>query len=77
MNLAELGADTAKALEDLLDLARLNPHEIVVVGCSTSEVAGHEIGSASSVESAEAIMAGLLPVICETCVPSHSMLRAS
>ncbi len=65
MNLAELGADTAKALEDLLDLARLNPHEIVVVGCSTSEVAGHEIGSASSVESAEAIMAGLLPVICE------------
>ncbi|MGI6131058.1 MAG: TIGR01440 family protein [Bacillota bacterium] len=58
-----LTSDTAKALRGLLAVAGLRPHDIVVVGCSTSEVAGHAIGSASSAEIAEAIMAGLLPII--------------
>jgi uncharacterized protein (TIGR01440 family) len=65
MNLAELTSEIAKALEELLAVAGLKHYDVVVVGCSTSEVAGHKIGSASSVEAAEAIMAGLLPVICE------------
>lgn len=65
MNMAELTADTAKALEELLAVASLKPYDIVVVGCSTSEVMGHRIGSASNVDVAEAIMAGLLPVVRE------------
>jgi|CZCA01.1.fsa_nt_gi uncharacterized protein (TIGR01440 family) len=65
MNMAELTAESGKALKGLLEAARLKPHDIVVVGCSTSEVMGRKIGSASSVDVAEAIMAGLLPVISE------------
>ena len=60
-----LTSDTAKALRGLLGVAGLRPHDIVVVGCSTSEVAGHRIGSASSADIAEAIMDGLLPIIKE------------
>ncbi|NLH88499.1 MAG: TIGR01440 family protein [Firmicutes bacterium] len=65
MGMAELTTDTARALEGLLCAARLKPQDIVVVGCSTSEVAGHRIGSASSVDVAEAVMDGLLPAIRE------------
>jgi len=68
MSLADminLTSDTAKALRGLLGVAGLRPHDIVVVGCSTSEVAGHRIGSASSADIAEAIMDGLLPIIRE------------
>ncbi len=60
-----LTSDTAEALRGLLGVAGLRPHDIVVVGCSTSEVAGHRIGSASSADIAEAIMDGLLPIIKE------------
>jgi len=64
--MADLTSDTADALRGLLAVAGLRPHDIVVVGCSTSEVAGHRIGSASSAEIAEAIMDGLLPIIRES-----------
>lgn len=62
-DLASLTSDCANALEGLLTAAKLRPRDIVVIGCSTSEVTGQRIGSASSSEVAEAIMAGLLPVI--------------
>ncbi len=35
--------------------------DIFVVGCSTSEVAGHRIGSSSSMETAQALLKGILP----------------
>lgn len=62
---ADLTSNAAKALRGLLAAARLKPHDIVVVGCSTSEVMGERIGSASSADVAEAIMSGLLPIIRE------------
>jgi len=50
---------------------------IIVIGCSTSEVAGKKIGSASNMDIAEAIMAGLLPVATRTWLTSgySSVLR--
>ena len=62
---ADLTSNAAKALRGLLAAARLKPHDIVVVGCSTSEIMGERIGSASSADVAEAIMSGLLPIIRE------------
>ena len=46
-------------METLLGVAHLRPGEIVVVGCSTSEVCGHKIGSYSSLEAAEAMFEAL------------------
>ena len=57
--------EAAKATTELLDAAALKAGDILVVGCSTSEVAGHSIGKASIPAVAEALFAGLYPVLCE------------
>jgi uncharacterized protein (TIGR01440 family) len=41
----------------------LKAGDIMVVGCSSSEVAGGEIGKSSSVETAEAVFAGIYEVL--------------
>ncbi len=51
------------ALQELLAAANLNPGNILVIGCSTSEITGQRIGSASSLEIAAAMMDVMLPVI--------------
>lgn len=65
MNTETITAETSQALEGLLAAARLKPGNIVVVGCSTSEVVGQRIGKGSSAEAAEAIIGALIPVIKE------------
>ena len=47
------------AMRELLSLARVEQGNIVVVGCSTSEVCGGIIGKNSSPETAEEIWSGL------------------
>jgi len=47
------------AMEELLKAAALAPGQLVVVGCSTSEVRGEHIGSAGSEQVACAILGGL------------------
>lgn len=53
------------ALRELLALAGLKPGNILVIGCSTSEIAGQRIGSASSLDIAETMMDVMLPVVKE------------
>ena len=43
------------ASEELVAKAKLNEKDILVVGCSTSEVTGNTIGTESSVEAAGAV----------------------
>lgn len=50
---------TKAVIEELGEKAKLRPGNIVVVGCSTSEVAGAKIGTGSSPEIAEQIFAAL------------------
>ncbi len=57
--------EAARAARELLDAAALKAGDILVVGCSTSEVAGHSIGKASIPAVAEALLAGLLPIVRE------------
>jgi uncharacterized protein (TIGR01440 family) len=58
-----LKAEARKAMSELVDAASLKEGNLVVVGCSSSEVAGHNIGSYSSVDIAEALFDGLYPVL--------------
>ena len=51
------------AMQMLIETAALQPGDLVVVGCSSSEVGGHKIGTDSSPEIARQILAGLLPVL--------------
>ena len=47
----------------LLDAAKCQPGEIVVVGCSSSEIIGSKIGTSSSPEVAAAVVDAILPII--------------
>ncbi|MGB9866296.1 MAG: TIGR01440 family protein [Bacillota bacterium] len=62
VDLNEIKHQLKQALDGLLSVARLKPRQILVVGCSTSEVLGKRIGSSSSTE----VAAALLEVLMET-----------
>lgn len=61
----EITGQARQAVTELLERARLEPGDIFVVGCSSSEVGGHRIGSDSSPEVAQAILDGIYPVLTE------------
>lgn len=46
----EVYEQASQAMRELLDRSKICPGEIVVVGCSTSEVLGYQIGTTSSME---------------------------
>ena len=57
--LAQVREESANAARQLAEAARLHKGQIVVVGCSTSEVVGHNVGSWTTPEMAGAIFEGL------------------
>ena len=57
--IAQVEQEAARAAQELAEAARLHRGQIVVVGCSTSEVVGHQVGSWSTPEVADAIFRGL------------------
>ena len=57
--LDEVRQQAAEAAKELAEAARLRKGQIVVVGCSTSEVVGRKVGSWSTPEMARAIFEGL------------------
>ena len=57
--LVRVEQEAAAAAQELSEIARLRRGQIVVVGCSTSEVVGCQVGSWSTPEVAQAIFRGL------------------
>ena len=57
--LEQIRQEAAAAARQLAEAARLHKGQIVVIGCSTSEVVGHQVGSWSTPEAANAIFRGL------------------
>ncbi len=57
--LEQIRQEAAAAARQLVEAARLHKGQIVVIGCSTSEVVGHQVGSWSTPEAANAIFRGL------------------
>ena len=51
----ELRAQAAQAARELIEKAKLHKGQIVVIGCSTSEICGSRIGSDSRPEVAETV----------------------
>jgi uncharacterized protein (TIGR01440 family) len=60
--LSEVRQQVAEAAEALLAVAELRRGQVLVVGCSTSEVAGERIGTAGSERVAEAVLEPLWAV---------------
>lgn len=61
MEMQQITAQARRAAEELLAAARLEAGDIFVVGCSSSEIVGGHIGRDSSMEAAQAVLAGVLP----------------
>ena len=54
-----LSAQARSVLEELKEKAKLKPGDIVIIGCSTSEIIGSKIGSNSSPEVAKTVFEAL------------------
>jgi len=54
--------EARNAALELMEVAKLKKGNIVVVGCSSSEIIGEKVGSASSPEAAKAAFDGLMSV---------------
>lgn len=53
------------AINELIEISGIKSGEILVIGCSSSEITGGTIGKASSVEAAKAVFDGIYPVLKE------------
>ena len=60
--LKEINKQAEQAVRLLLEQAHLSEGDILVVGCSSSEVVGERIGTSSSLETAEAVFEGIYQV---------------
>ena len=63
--LDQIMKQAATAVTELLEQAKLCPGDLLVIGCSSSEIVGKRIGKGSSMEAAQAAFAGIYPILQE------------
>ena len=62
-NIAQVQEQTQQILEELLAVSDMHAGDLLVVGCSSSEIAGHSIGSYSGEDIGRAVVLSLLSVL--------------
>lgn len=60
--LSQAASQARTALQELLQVAKLHRGDILVLGASSSEITGQRIGSASSMDTAEAVFSAIYEV---------------
>lgn len=60
MTQANYQTQLSQLLDEYQQIAQLQPQQLLVIGCSTSEVTGKRIGSASSLDAAKQLLPALL-----------------
>ena len=63
--LEKIKNDAIVAVTELLETAKLQAGDILVIGCSSSEMVGEKIGTHSSVDAANALADAVLPLLKE------------
>ncbi len=63
--MSDIYSQARQACEELCEIAKLKEGSIVVVGCSSSEVAGGTIGKNSNLEVAQEVFSGIYDVLSE------------
>jgi len=63
--LKQIECEARAAVEELLAVTEMKAGQILVIGCSSSEITGNRIGHASAPEVAEAIVNGVSPILAE------------
>ena len=62
---SELTKQAENVTKEIIEKAGLNRGQILVVGCSSSEICGDKIGSNSNLEAAQAVFQGIYKVLHE------------
>ena len=62
VEITEIKSAAGKTAAEIIEKADLKQGDILVIGCSTSEVLGERIGTSGSVEPAQEIFNGLMSV---------------
>ena len=57
--------EAREAVSELIETAKLTRGQILVVGCSSSEIVGETIGHGSSLDAAQAVYEAIAPILCE------------
>ncbi len=65
MDFKEITGQSRQAVTEILAGARLSKGGIFVIGCSSSEILGDQIGTATNIDSANAVFDGIIPVLSE------------
>lgn len=63
--LEQIKRQTAEAVTELVEVAGLSVGDLLVVGCSSSEIVGERIGKGSSLDAAKAVYEALAPILAE------------
>ena len=61
----EITCQARTVVTELLEQAKMKPGQLLVIGCSSSEMVGEKIGKGSSMDAAQAAYAGIAPVLKE------------
>lgn len=61
----EIAAQARTAVNELIEIAKLSEGDLFVIGCSSSEIGGHKIGSDSSVEIGQTVFNAVHSVLKE------------
>lgn len=61
--LSNITNETKKAITELIEISGIKSGDILVIGCSSSEIMGGDIGKASSMDAAKAVFDGIYPVL--------------
>ncbi len=59
----EIKNQAKTACQELIETAKLHSGQILVVGCSSSEIMGQRIGKASDINAAEAVYEGIMEIL--------------
>ena len=57
--------EARKAITELIEISGIKSGELLVIGCSSSEITGGTIGKSSSIDAAQAVFDGIYPVLKE------------
>lgn len=61
----DLTKQASEIIRELVEAAKLRPGQLLVIGCSSSEIAGVRIGKGGSLDLANAVLAGIYPYLQE------------
>lgn len=62
---ASIHQEAEAVLKELIETAKLHAGQLVVIGCSSSEIVGERIGKGSTPEAAKAVVDAIMPILKE------------